>query len=449
MNHFTAQLIQICHPHTRPSPADVRCIAQHSLLDWISVLVGGLDQPVTQIVLQEALDNGSAPQACVPGTPYRVSLRDAARINGTASHALDFDDTHLPSRVHPSTPLWPGILALAEELNVPGHRIIDAFIAGVELQSRLAAAFGESHYAAGWHNTATLGTFGSAFACGVLLELEPSQLAAALGIAASLTSGPRLQFGSDAKALQCGSAPSNGLFAARLAQRGLTAHPAIFDQSSGFIEMIATTSTRQIDSERWYTRDIVYKYHASCYGTQAPIAAALSLPQGAFPEGPIHVWIEPQYLSVCNIATPLTLNEARFSVRHMVAMALLGRDTVSESGLKESLLDHRVTQLRERIRVEADSNLARATSRIVFSNGATYRADMSQPEQDHQRQRQQLEQKSSRLLAGTFSSEQIARIHLCIAEIDSDVLVSALCSEVWLKNRAEYSVISSAPETAD
>ena len=115
MSEFTRQLLQACHPNARKIPADVRRIASHSLLDWLSVLVGGLDQPVTQIALAEALENGSLPQATLPGLVQRVSLRDAARINGIASHALDFDDTHLPSRVHPSTPLWPALIAQATE----------------------------------------------------------------------------------------------------------------------------------------------------------------------------------------------------------------------------------------------------------------------------------------------------------------------------------------------
>lgn len=172
MKGFTQQLVQVCHPASRKLPADVRRIAQHSLLDWLGVLVGGLDQPVTQIALAEALENGSQPQATLPGLSQQVSLRDAARINGIASHALDFDDTHLPSRVHPSTPLWPALFAQAEVLARTGRQVIDAFVAGVEMQSRLAAVFGEAHYARGWHNTATLGTFGAAYACSVLLQLN-------------------------------------------------------------------------------------------------------------------------------------------------------------------------------------------------------------------------------------------------------------------------------------
>lgn len=427
MSDFTRQLVVACHPTTRTIPADVRSIAQHSLLDWLSVLVGGLDQPVTRIALQEALENGSPPLTTIPGLKQRVSLRDAARINGIASHALDFDDTHLPSRVHPSTPLWPAILAQAEALQCTGHHAIDAFVAGVELQSRLAAAFGESHYALGWHNTATLGTFGAAFASGILLKLNQQQLVTALGIAASFSSGPRLQFGSDAKALQCGSAAANGLYAARLAQRGLTAHPAIFDEVSGFSELVASSAVRNIDRERWYTRDIMYKFHASCYGTQAPIVAAQAVAPGSLPQGPIRVWIEPQYLSVCNIAVPRTVNEARFSVSHMVAMALLERDTVSEMGLAQSLKDDEIARLRERILVEGDGDLARASARVLFSNGFTSRAVLNKPELNHALQLNRLMKKSTQLMAETFGIEQVAQIHQEIIRFDSECSVTHFC----------------------
>lgn len=427
MSDFTHQLVAACHPTARTIPADVRRIAQHSFLDWLSVLVGGLDQPVTSIALQEALENGSTPLSTIPGLQQRVSLRDAARINGIASHALDFDDTHLPSRVHPSTPLWPAILAQAEALECTGQHAIDAFVAGVELQSRLAAAFGESHYALGWHNTATLGTFGAAYASGILLKLNQQQLVTALGIAASFSSGPRLQFGSDAKALQCGSAAANGLHAARLAQRGLTAHPAVFDQVSGFSELVSSSAVRNIDRERWYTRDIVYKFHASCYGTQAPIVAAQAINPESLPQGPIRVRIEPQYLSVCNIAVPHTVNEARFSVRHMVAMALLERDTVSETGLALSLKDDRVAELRERILVEGDSDLARASARVLFSDGFTSRVALNKPERNHELQFARLKQKSSRLMDGTFSDQQITQIHQRIAQFDDERSVASFC----------------------
>lgn len=428
MSEFTQQLVHICHPSTREIPPDVRRIARHSLLDWLSVLVGGFEQPVTQIALEEALENGSQPQATLPGSCQRLSLRDAARINGIASHALDFDDTHLPSRVHPSTPLWPALLAQGEMLDLPGQRVTEAFVAGVEMQSRLAAVFGESHYARGWHNTATLGTFGAAYACGVLLQLSQPQLVTALGIAASFTSGPRLQFGCDAKALQCGSAAANGLYAARLAQRGLSAHQALFDEASGFIRLIAASSLRYIDTERWFTRDIVYKFHASCYGTQAPIVAAQSLAPKALPVGKIHVWIEPQYLDVCNIASPATLNEARFSVRHMVAMALLDRDTVSEVGLRDSLTDSAVAALRGRIEVEGDSSLVRASARLQLSNGESISAEMNKPEKDHHKQWARLQQKSEYLLSPRFNPSCIKQIHESICQLDEGVAVKALCS---------------------
>lgn len=189
--NFTRQLISACHPARRAPPDDVREIACHALLDWLSVLCGALDQPVVQHVLREALENGSTPLATLPGLQQKLSLRDAARFNGVASHTLDFDDTHLPSRVHPSTPLWPAVLAQAEALDLTGLQASTAFIAGVEFQSRLAAVLGEAHYAAGWHNTATLGTFGAAYATGILLGLDETALNHAVGIAGSFASGSR------------------------------------------------------------------------------------------------------------------------------------------------------------------------------------------------------------------------------------------------------------------
>lgn len=425
--NFTRQLISACHPARRAPPDDVREIACHALLDWLSVLCGALDQPVVQHVLREALENGSTPLATLPGLQQKLSLRDAARFNGVASHTLDFDDTHLPSRVHPSTPLWPAVLAQAEALDLTGLQASTAFIAGVEFQSRLAAVLGEAHYAAGWHNTATLGTFGAAYATGILLGLDETALNHAVGIAGSFASGSRHQFGSEAKPLQCGNAAANGLYAARLAQRGVTATEGVFDEGVGYAELLSSQVLRTIDNDRWFTRDIVFKYHASCYGTQAPIHAALPFAVKPLPPGRIDVFIEPQYLQVCNIAQPATSGEARFSVRHMVAMALLGRDTVNEPSFASSLADEAVLAVRQRIEVKADSSLHRACARIEWGDGRLTQAEMNKAEVDHHVQLVRLKAKSRLLLSHRFASGKIEAIHQAVMMLNSASPLRDLC----------------------
>src|SRR3546814_16501851 len=124
--------------------------------------------------------------ATLVGSGIQNSVDTSAMLNGTAGHVLDCDEAHLKSRVHPSVPLWPAILAYGEQAGLAGDRLLAAFVAGVEVQSRLAALMGESHYKLGWHSTATLGTLGATAAVGLLPRLNHSELCTAFGIAATI-----------------------------------------------------------------------------------------------------------------------------------------------------------------------------------------------------------------------------------------------------------------------
>ncbi|MDV7213531.1 MmgE/PrpD family protein, partial [Azotobacter beijerinckii] len=165
-------------------PEDVRTIARHSLLDWLSVLLAGWSDPAVQILVAQATERGARPRATLLGSAERLDLVDAALINGTASHVLDFDDAHLASRVHASVVLWPAVVAVGEHRASSGREALTAFVAGFEVQARIAELVGNDHYRRGWHSTATLGSFGATLAAGRLFELEPGALRHALGLAA-------------------------------------------------------------------------------------------------------------------------------------------------------------------------------------------------------------------------------------------------------------------------
>ena len=139
-------------------PDDVVAVAKHCLFDWLAVLHAGRDHPAVQIARALARENGAAPRVSLLASGEQTGIQEAALVNGTAGHVLDFDDAHLPSRIHPSAPLWPAILALGEATRADGAEMLAAFVGGVQLQSEVASLIGESHYRRGWHNTATLGT---------------------------------------------------------------------------------------------------------------------------------------------------------------------------------------------------------------------------------------------------------------------------------------------------
>ena len=137
--------------------------------------------------------------ALLIGSDRRIDILNAALLNGTASHALDFDDCSNTMGGHPSAPIVPALWALAEARGTGGQAFIAAYVAGFEAETRLGRAVNFHHYEKGWHPTATLGVFGCAAACGHLIGLDEDKLAAALSLAASMSSGIKANFGTMAK----------------------------------------------------------------------------------------------------------------------------------------------------------------------------------------------------------------------------------------------------------
>src|SRR5580704_19501924 len=153
----------------------------------------------------------------------------ATLINGTAAHALDFDDVSNSLGGHPSAPIVPALFALADQGDCTGQAFIAAYVAGFETETRIARGVHFHHYEKGWHPTATLGVFGATAACCHLMRLTAAQTAQALAIAASFASGIKANFGTMTKPLHVGHTTRNGLFATLLAQGGFTANNAAME----------------------------------------------------------------------------------------------------------------------------------------------------------------------------------------------------------------------------
>ncbi|MGB6008200.1 MmgE/PrpD family protein [Castellaniella sp.] len=392
-------------------PRDVAVIATHCLLDWMGMALAGSREPDAGRLMAELVSEGSPASVTVWGRGVRLGLSQAVLANGMAAHLLDFDDTHLASRVHPSAPLWPAILAVCETERLPGGEALAAFAAGVEMQTRLAAYMGESHYRLGWHNTATLGCFGAVAAVGRLYGLKAETLSRALTIAATQSGGLRMVFGTACKAYQVARSAVVGLQAVRLARSGMDAPVDVFDRPDGFAGLYARErfpDAPQVSGAHWHARDIVFKYHESCYGTQAPVEAALLLRARCVPGDieSVHIDIEPQYLSVCDVLEPATALQAKFSVRHMVALALSGGATAGAAGFSSAArADPRIRDLCRKTEVRGDASLGRAQARVTLKTRAGSHeaaADASRPERDLERQWRRLCEKSSRVLGADY-----------------------------------------------
>jgi 2-methylcitrate dehydratase PrpD len=184
-------------------PAEAVHWAKMAILDTVGVALAGAAEPCAQIV-ERVLATGAARtdgECLIFGTDRRAAPLDAALINGTAAHALDFDDVSNSLGGHPSAPLLPALFALGEVIDCPerpigGRDFITAYVAGFETETRLGRGVHFHHYEKGWHPTATLGVFGATAACCHLMGLDTGRTAQALAIAASLASGIKANFGS-------------------------------------------------------------------------------------------------------------------------------------------------------------------------------------------------------------------------------------------------------------
>src|ERR1700733_11521126 len=182
-------------------PPDALHWARVAILDTVGCTLAGASEPCAHIVGRVTASGGPC---LVFGTMQRVAPLDAALINGTASHALDFDDVSNSLGGHPSAPILPALFALAETQDCDGGAFIAAYVAGFETETRIARGVHFHHYEKGWHPTATLGVFGATAACCHLMRLSATQTAQALAIAASFASGIKANFGTMTKPLHVG-----------------------------------------------------------------------------------------------------------------------------------------------------------------------------------------------------------------------------------------------------
>ncbi|HEY9158956.1 MmgE/PrpD family protein [Candidatus Binatus sp.] len=393
------------------APEDAREVARHCILDFLGVAVAGSREPLTQILVSEIAKPEGSSEAGLIGIKRRASRMSAALVNGAAAHALDFDDTHTAMGGHPSVPVIPAVLALADSAGLGGREVLEALLIGIELECRLGAMIGPQHYAIGFHSTGTLGTFGAAAACAHMLRLDEDGWLRALGLAGTQAAGLKSGFGTMAKPLHAGRAASNGLFSALAARGGYTSNPEIIETAQGFAATHAGAkpSREVLDrfAGRFLIRETLFKYHASCYLTHAPINAAAQIrtehrvdPQSI---DEVEVRVHPALFGVCNIQQPKTGLEGKFSLRVTIAMALLGEDT----GDLQTFTDAKVTQarvvsLRDRVRVVgAEKTPSTRATVVVKSNGRIFEAesDSGQPASDLVVQRENLTRKFMTLTA--------------------------------------------------
>jgi 2-methylcitrate dehydratase PrpD len=319
----------VAESRRRPMPGEARELAKLALVDFAGCALAGAGEPVARMVAKTCAPGAST----VIGHAMRARAADAAFANATSGHAHDFDDSNMVLGGHPSVVLYPAALAIGEEAKATGAQVLDAYIAGFEVIMAIARAVNFEHYEKGWHPTATLGVFGAAAAAASLLALDETQCAHALGLAASMSSGVKANFGTGAKPLQVGEASRRGVLCAQLAAEGATSSANALEGKQGFFEVYNGAGRYRAnelasigDGLELLGSGYKFKKYPCCGSTHAPVDAASALKkQHGFAASDIAgVRVAMNARRRPHVDRPVVADElaAKFSVQFTVAAAL-------------------------------------------------------------------------------------------------------------------------------
>jgi 2-methylcitrate dehydratase PrpD len=340
-------------------PSDVRKEAHRALINITGCMLRGMREPSTRKVIK--------------------ATRDRAVILGAAANALDFDDTHLPTVIHPGPPVGAALFALAEERAFSGRELLHAYVVGVEVACRLGNAVMPAHYTHGWHITSTCGVFGAAAACAKVLDLGEKQIHAALGLAATQASGLVEMLGSGGASLNPGFTARNGIAAALLAEQGVQGPAEPIEGLRGFVNVFGGGNDwRAITDSGWEIERVAYKPYPTGVVLHSLIDACLSLRTSQTPEK-IAVALHPLAIERGDRPDPRDGTEARLSAQHCAAVALLygaaGVDQFTDAAVAAT------RELRKRVAIRRDETLDKAGC-IVEVDGRVKRAELRQAMSD-------------------------------------------------------------------
>ncbi len=344
---------------------------RHAFTDTIGCALAGMKDEGPRILMSvPGVAEGPGP-ALIYATNTRTSVLDAALVNGTASHALDYDDVAASMGGHPSAPLVAPLIALGEQTGASGRDLALAYVVGFETECRIGRGVHFHHYEKGWHPTATLGIFGTVAAAARLLRLTPEVTAVALGMAASFASGLKANFGTMTKPLHVGHTARNGLFAALMAERGFTANPGAFEHGHGFLEVFNGSGTYDVDKmlADWYAPlecggygDPGLKPYPCCGSTHASVARMIDLAttHNLTPDEVARIEVMPhaRRLPHTDNPDPRTPLGAKFSMHYCIARALDERAVTLRHFEAEAPFDPAIRSIMARVEAKPHPELS-------------------------------------------------------------------------------------------
>lgn len=343
--------------------------AQAALCDFVTVALPGALMPVAQNVLAYLKKTSPSPEGrcTLLGANEKMGASAACLFNGTASHALDFDDVSWATIGHPTVSVAPAALAAAQEMGLGGKDVLRAYVVGVEVMHQIARWTMPVLSENGWHTTPAYGAFGAAAAAAALYGMTEEETACALGIAASRSGGVRANFGTHTKALHAGLSAAAGIEAAKLAQCGVTANPAAIEAADGYAQCFAKPlGDARVDIGSFWDlaqNGLVFKQYPCCSGSHPTndvwggyvAKSGVSADDIEKIEAGVSL-LGPREL---NCHYPQNAVQAKFSLEFAIASRLIQGPIEITSFTDEKVLDPRVQAFMKKIDMKIDPELAK------------------------------------------------------------------------------------------
>src|SRR4030095_3992939 len=343
-------------------PRDAVEKAKRTALDCLGAALAGAVEPVSHAITGYVTKLGGPSQASVFGAGLKVSVQDAAMANGVIAHALDYDDCGVKIG-HPSVLVLPAVLSLGEHLGASGRDLLAAYIVGLEVEGKLALHADFKLMQARLNHQTWYGSIGAAAACAKLLKLDVAKTKMALGIAGNSACGLSANHGSMAGAMGAGNACRNGVIAALMAQAGITANPNIIEGKNGFYDTLVGPG--HYDAERmadglgkpFYIESpgISLKMYPSCYHTHRALDGVFQLLDEHQLKNkdiaPVAVGTAERALRVLASSEPATPYQAKFSMPHCIAAAVVDHQVTLETFTDRKLNDRNIVEARKKVQL--------------------------------------------------------------------------------------------------
>lgn len=429
----------VCDHTAQLTEKDIR-MTRLSFLDWLSAAVSGCKEKSACLLMDMACEEHASGDCVLIGQNKCTSPLYAALINGTLSHAIDFDDIHDFLSLHLSSPVFPAALAAAQISGASGMELINGSINGMQIMVAVSAAIMPEHYNIGrFHATGTIGIFGAAAAAGAILKLTPEQMCNAFGISAGLMSGIQLNFGTMAKPMAAGMAAKNGLMAALLAKKGFTGRADLFD--TDFLSCLSSSASAEKMMERLSGPFGIHELRFKRYPCGAPTHSGIINCKKIIAEHKIKTEeIEkiifepyPRAIRLVGITHPKTGLEGKFSIPFTAAAQIVFGRVTMETFTDEAVRNPAVLQLLDRMEMIPNDEFTpsrggKATIQLKdgrkFSN-STY---LLGHELNLDESEKEVVEKYGEILNPRLGSERTEAIYHEIINLDKAGRLDVLCS---------------------